>query len=299
MLVEGDVPGRLNTVIIVPHSQAKFIKFSFSTRTLALAAAAVMAAIALSVVAIAYSGNAVSRRAAVQRLQAENRELAEVNRELSETIAEVQKRLDDFEERTARLALAAGMENDPSGVVGSFGDGAQFGSGGPYDRVPDGPDSLRMQGSRIDRQLSLVDSKLTRANEILSSTPTIAPSVGVLTDGFGTRNDPITGRRAFHRGLDISARRGTPVLAPADGVVVFTGRNGGLGRTIRISHGFGFTTVYGHLHEIKVELGDEVRRGDVIGAVGNSGRSTGPHLHYEVHEDGKAKDPLYFILDRF
>jgi murein DD-endopeptidase MepM/ murein hydrolase activator NlpD len=266
---------------------------------LVAAGSALLVAIALSVIAIAYSGNAVSRRADVQRLRAENEELAEVNHELSRTISEVQARLDDFEERTARLALAAGMQGDSVGAVGSLGTGDQVGSGGPYDRLPETPESLRQQGYLIDRQLSLVDERLTEAVEVLSSTPTIAPSVGVLTDGYGSRKDPITGRRAFHRGLDISARRGTPVYAPADGVVVFAGRNGGLGKTIRISHGFGFTTVYGHLHEMKVEPGREVKRGDEIGTVGNSGRSTGSHLHYEVHEDGKAKNPLYYILDRF
>jgi murein DD-endopeptidase MepM/ murein hydrolase activator NlpD len=299
MFVEGDVPGRLNTIIIVPHSQARFIKFSFSTRKLLAAGGALALAVILSIIAIAYSGNAVSRRADVQRLQAENQELTEVNRELSETIAEVQARLDDFEERTARLALAAGMQGDAAGVVGTSIEGGQVGSGGQYDRLPEGRESLRLQGSWIEQQLDLVDRTLSETGEVLSSTPTMAPSVGVLTDGFGTRNDPFTGRRAFHRGLDISARRGTPVHAPADGVVVFAGRNGGLGKTIRISHGFGFTTLYGHLHEMTVELGDEVHRGDLIGTIGSTGRSTGSHLHYEVHEDGKAKDPLYFILDRF
>jgi murein DD-endopeptidase MepM/ murein hydrolase activator NlpD len=289
----------LNTIIIVPHSQARFIKFSFSTRTLILVVSLLAVSVILSAVAIAYSGNAVGRRADVQRLQAENEELAEVNRDLSRTISEVQARLDDFEERTARLALAAGMQGDVAGAVGANAEGSQVGSGGLYNRLPDGPESLRLQGTWIEQQLDLVDRKLSEKGEILASTPTMAPAVGVLTDGFGTRNDPITGRRAFHRGLDISARRGTPVYAPADGVVVFAGRNGGLGKTIRISHGFGFTTLYGHLHEMSVELGDQVHRGDYIGTIGNTGRSTGSHLHYEVHEDGKAKDPLYFILDRF
>ena len=293
------MPGRLNTIIIVPHSQARFIKFSFSTRTLIAAGSLLAVSVILSVVAIAYSGNAVGRRADVQRLQAENQELAEVNRDLSRTISEVQARLDDFEERTARLALAAGMQGDVAGPIGATADGSQVGSGGLYNRLPDGPESLKLQGSWIEQQLDLVDRKLSEKGEILASTPTMAPTVGVLTDGFGTRNDPITGRRAFHRGLDISARRGTPVYAPADGVVVFAGRNGGLGKTIRISHGFGFTTLYGHLHEMNVKLGDQVHRGDHIGAIGNTGRSTGSHLHYEVHEEGKAKDPLYFILDRF
>lgn len=293
------MPRRLNTIIIVPHSQAKFIKFSFSTRTLMYAGASLALAITLSIVAIAYSGNAVSRRADVQRLQAENQELAGVNSELVRTIAEVQSRLDDFEERTARLALAAGMQGNTSGIIGSNAVNNEVGSGGPYDRLPDGPETLKLQGQWIEQQLNMVDQKLSETGEILSSTPTMAPAVGVLTDGYGSRKDPITGRRAFHRGLDISARRGTPVYAPADGVVVFTGRNGGLGKTIRISHGFGFTTMYGHLHEITAELGDEIRRGEQIGTVGNTGRSTGSHLHYEVHEDGKSVDPLYFILDRF
>ena len=293
----GDVPGRLNTVIIVPHSQARFIKFSFSTRTLVAAGMVFALAVALSLAAIAYSGNAVSRRADVERLETENRELADVNQELSRTIGEVQARLDEFEERTARLALAAGMESDAAGIVGVSN--SHVGSGGLYDRVPDAPDALRLQGHWIERQLDLLDDKLAETGKVLSSTPTLSPAVGVLTDGFGTRNDPFTGRRAFHRGLDISARRGTPVYAPADGIVVFAGRNGGLGKTLRISHGFGFTTVYGHLDEMAVAPGDEVRRGDRIGAIGNSGRSTASHLHYEVHEDGKAKDPLYFILDRF
>ncbi len=297
--MEGDVPRRLNTIIIVPHSQARFIKLTFSTRTMVTAGVVLVAAVVLSLVAVAFSGNAVSRRAEAQQLQAENRELVEVNRELSRTIAEVQARLDDFEERTARLALAAGMPNDSPGVVGVVRVDGQVGSGGPYDRLSDPPESLRLQGQWIDQQIKLLDETLAENLDMLSCTPTIAPTIGVLTDGFGTRNDPITGRRAFHRGLDISARRGTPVYATADGVVVFAARNGGLGRTLKISHGFGFTTVYGHLHEIDVELGAEVRRGDRIGAVGNTGRSTGSHLHYEVHQDGAAKNPLYFILDRF
>jgi len=295
----GNVPRRLNTIIIVPHSQARFIKFSFSTRTMMTVAAALVAAVTLSIVAIAYSGNAVSRRADLQRLEAENRELAEVNEELSTTIAEVQARLDDFEERTARLALAAGMQGDATGIIGPNAVDNEVGSGGQYDRLPDGPEALKLQGRWIDQQLDLVDQKIADTSDVLSSTPTMAPTLGVLTDGFGTRNDPITGRRAFHRGLDISARRGTPVYAPADGVVVFAGRNGGLGKTIRISHGFGFTTIYGHLNEIKAQPGDEVHRGDEIGTVGNTGRSTGSHLHYEVHADGKSVDPLYYILDRF
>ncbi len=293
------MPARLNTIIIVPHSKARFLKYSFSTRTAVVVASLAVVALVLSIVAVAYTGTAVNRRAQVERLQVENAELAQVNQNLEKTIAEVQGRLDDFDERTARLALAAGMEAESVGFAGSGGSSSRVGAGGPYDRLAETPQGLIAQGQWVERRLDSVEGHLDEQFKILASTPTIAPAHGLITDGFGRRKDPFTGRLAFHRGLDISARRGSDVKAPADGIVVYAGRNGGLGRTVRISHDFGFTTVYGHLDEISVEPGDEVHRGQVIGLLGNTGRSTGPHLHYEVHVEGKAVNPLYYILDAF
>ncbi len=293
------MPKRLNTIIIVPHSKARFLKFSFSTRTFAVAASAAAIALVLSVIAIAFTGSAVNRRVEMQRLKTENTELTGVNQQLEVTIAEVQGRLDEFEERTARLALAAGMEAEAVGFSGGGTSTTRVGSGGPYDRLPESPDALLMQGRWIRDQLNIVEGQIAKQGEVLASTPTVAPVLGLITDGFGRRKDPFTGRLAFHRGLDISARRGTPIHAPADGIVVFAGRNGGLGKTVRVSHDFGFTTVYGHLDKISVEPGDEIIRGQEVGLLGNSGRSTGPHLHYEVHEEGVAKNPLYYILDAF
>ena len=188
------------------------------------------------------------------------------------------------------------MQADPVVTSETSGGEGRVGSGGPYDRVAESPEVLRVQGEWIDQQLALVEQRLANQDALLSSTPTVAPVSGLLTDGFGRRRDPFTGRHAFHRGLDISARRGTTVAAPGHGIVVFAGRNGGLGKTVKVSHGFGYTTVYGHLDRIDVEPGDEVERGDVIGLLGNTGRSTGPHLHYEVHVDGQAVNPLYYLL---
>jgi murein DD-endopeptidase MepM/ murein hydrolase activator NlpD len=266
---------------------------------LVVAVSAAVVALILSVIAITYTGSAVNRRVEVLRLKSENAELFEVNRQLETTIAEVQGRLDEFEERTTRLALAAGMEAQAVGFSGVGSAATRVGSGGPYDRLPESPEALTAQGRWVQAQLDLVEGRLTEQNHLLASTPTVAPVVGLITDGFGRRKDPFTGRLAYHRGLDISARRGTPIQAPADGIVVFTGRNGGLGRCVRISHDFGFTTVYGHLDKILVEPGAEVHRGQEIGLLGNSGRSTGPHLHYEVHVNGVSKNPLYYILDAF
>jgi len=214
-------------------------------------------------------------------------------------MSEVQSRLDDFEEQTAKLALAAGMEALPDVLGDRVVPSDRFGSGGQYDRLPESPEVLQIQGDWIATQLSEVEKALAHRDEVWAATPSVAPAMGLMTDGFGGRPDPVTGRHALHRGLDISARRGTPVIAPADGVVVFTGLSGGLGKTIRIAHGLGYTTVYGHLDRIEVEPGEEVRRGAKIGTLGNSGRSTGPHLHYEVHVDGEAVNPLYYILDAY
>jgi len=294
------MPRRLNTIIIVPHSKAKFLKLSFSTRTLILSASGIVLALALSMVAILYSGAAVSRSAQVERLAAENRELADVNRQLEQTVSEVQSRLDEFEQRTARLALAAGMASGSIGDRGAADESTDSaGRGGPYDRVPESPERLDLQGRWIEAQLDRVEQHLDEQARRFGSTPTIAPVMGIITDGYGRRTDPFTGRQAFHQGLDLAARRGTPVVATADGVVVYSGRDGGLGRVVKISHGFGYTTVFGHLDKVLAQPGDEVRRGDTIGLLGSTGRSTGPHLHYEVHVDGRAVNPLYYILDAF
>ncbi len=294
------MPRRLNTIIIVPHNKAKFLKLSFSTRTLVMSSVGVALALMLSIVAILYSGAAVSRSAQVKRLTAENRELADVNRQLEQTVSEVQARLDEFEQRTARLALAAGMETGSAEETDAAENRTEkAGRGGPYDRVPESPDRLDLQGRWIEEQLDQVQQHLDEQARRFGSTPTVAPVMGIITDGFGRRTDPFTGRQAFHKGLDLAARRGTPVIATADGVVVYSGRDGGFGRVVKLSHGFGYTTVFGHLDKILVKPGDEVRRGDTIGLLGSSGRSTGPHLHYEVHVDGRAVNPLYYILDAF
>ena len=294
------MPRRLNTIIIVPHNKAKFLKLSFSTRTLVMSSVGVALALMLSIVAILYSGAAVSRSAQVKQLTAENRELADVNRQLEQTVSEVQARLDEFEQRTARLALAAGMETGSAEETDAAESRTEkAGRGGPYDRVPESPDRLDLQGRWIEEQLDQVQQHLDEQARRFGSTPTVAPVMGIITDGFGRRTDPFTGRQAFHKGLDLAARRGTPVIATADGVVVYSGRDGGFGRVVRLSHGFGYTTIFGHLDKILVKPGDEVRRGDTIGLLGSSGRSTGPHLHYEVHVDGRAVNPLYYILDAF
>jgi murein DD-endopeptidase MepM/ murein hydrolase activator NlpD len=121
------------------------------------------------------------------------------------------------------------------------------------------------------------------------------PVEGWFSHGYGWRKDPFTGAREFHRGIDIVAPPGTEVRAPADGFVSRAGRFGDYGRSLDLAHGYGYVTRYAHLQQILVEPGSRVRRGDVIGFVGSSGRSTGPHLHYEVFREGRHVNPWSYL----
>ncbi len=128
-----------------------------------------------------------------------------------------------------------------------------------------------------------------------SAIPSIWPVQGRVTAGFGERMDPFSGEGAFHPGLDIAASYGTDVESAGDGMVIQAGRDAGYGRSILIDHGDGISTRYGHLSKIFVVVGEEVKRGEVIGAVGMSGRTTGPHLHYEVLIHGAPVNPARFL----
>jgi len=137
-------------------------------------------------------------------------------------------------------------------------------------------------------------------SSLLASIPSISPVVGGwISSGFGMRNDPFTGRRKMHHGMDIAQNRNAPVYASADGVITYAKRSGGLGKLIAIDHGFGFSSRYAHLSVILVKFNQQVKRGDIIGRVGSTGRSRGLHLHYEVRLENVPVDPRPFILDKF
>ena len=158
--------------------------------------------------------------------------------------------------------------------------------------------------ARLEREIKLENesfikliSTMERKEDSLRFLPEIKPVTnGRITDGFGKRRHPLFKRIIPHHGIDLSANRGTPILAPADGYVTFTGRNGGFGLFISIDHKYGFKTHYGHLQKIYVRRGQFISRGEKIGEVGNSGISTAPHLHYEVHYRNKPLDPANFYF---
>ncbi|MCP4397951.1 MAG: M23 family metallopeptidase [bacterium] len=132
---------------------------------------------------------------------------------------------------------------------------------------------------------------------LLDSTPSVWPVKGWVTSGFGTRKSPFTGKRTAHSGLDIATKSGTPIIAPANGIVSFAGTKGAFGKVMVIDHGNSYTTFYAHCKTLLKKVGDKVKRGDQIAKVGNTGRSTGSHLHYEVRVNGVTLNPNKYILD--
>ncbi len=154
-----------------------------------------------------------------------------------------------------------------------------------------------IKGSELKEQnvLQLLEI-LSDRQSLLRSTPSIQPARGWLSSGFGYRVNPTTNTAILHQGLDIAASPGTPIHAPADGVISYAGWDEGYGKLISIDHGYGVVTRYGHNSQLFVTVGQKVKRGDVIGAVGNTGRSTGPHLHYEVRINDVPVDPINYIL---
>lgn len=150
----------------------------------------------------------------------------------------------------------------------------------------------------IENRLTTVRDDVDRRNALAAATPSIWPAHGWLSSIVGSRTDPITGGADYHAGLDISADHGSPVYATADGVVIHASREGAYGNLITIDHGYGLETRYGHLSGYEVKPGAKVKRGEVVGRVGATGRATGSHLHYEVRVNGRLLNPLQLLLQQ-
>jgi murein DD-endopeptidase MepM/ murein hydrolase activator NlpD len=158
-------------------------------------------------------------------------------------------------------------------------------------------DQLQVAATGQKNGLSTLLDALEGQKNLLACTPAIKPSKGYLTSRFGYRKSPFTGRREMHKGLDIANREGTLIIAPADGTVKFVGRRGLMGKTMMIDHGHGMVTRYGHLKGYLKKRGEPVKRGEAIAEMGDTGRSTGPHLHYEVHLNGVPVNPIKYIIN--
>jgi septal ring factor EnvC (AmiA/AmiB activator) len=166
---------------------------------------------------------------------------------------------------------------------------------------------LEMNVDNLTRKVKLelasyssIYNKVIKESDRLQSIPSIRPvNGGYINSGFGYRNDPFTSKPRFHYGQDITVSSGTNIYAPADGVVKYSARQGGFGKVIKLDHGYGYRTIFAHLSKFYVKWGQKVKRGDLIGKSGNTGRSAGPHLHYEVHRNGVPQNPLDYFFSGY
>jgi len=287
------------TVMVVPDARAGMKRFHLEGKHLALGLGGVAVILALAFAApllLAWGVHLDSRLAVVA---AERDRLAENSASMEASLADLRQKLDRFERRTEKLAALAGLDL-PSVQSAGQGVGAGIENLSPRARadvLAAEAEALHDRSDLVGRRLDTVERAIRSQSERLAHVPSIFPVRGLIGAGFGWRRDPFTGLRQFHRGIDISAPEGTPVRAPADGIVVKAERNGGYGKVLYIAHGNGIVTRYGHLSAYRVRPGQKVHRGDVIGLVGSTGRSTAPHLHYEVLVGGRQVDPMRYIMD--
>jgi murein DD-endopeptidase MepM/ murein hydrolase activator NlpD len=288
------------SIISGDKSRAKHFKFSRGFLVV-LAGLLALSTVAFSAILYDYSGlkktlpamHALEREVTHQRAQIQA---------FAKNISALKMNLAELQEAEREIRVLADLEPF-GGADGLYG----IGGSSPDDLNP--KLSLQKKHDGLVRQmhdqaeylaevsavqkdaLESLRQDLESRNSLLASTPSIRPTTGWISSGFGYRKSPFTGRREFHRGMDIATRMNTPVVAPADGIVAFVGRKGGLGNAMVIDHGHGFVTRYGHLAKCLAKRGACVQRGDKIALVGNSGRTTAPHLHYEVRLNGLPVNP--------
>lgn len=324
------------SVIVVSDETSPIRRFNVRRTTVKRAVWGAGIVAVLLLVALADWVNVRIQHAELERLRAENAEQQARIDSFDEVVAEVETTLGMVKEFERKVRVIANLPGSAAAggtdvvEVGGGEDGDLARDEGPVESAPTrvGPASrsdtagpraagkarsgsledrvsqLRKEALRLNRvaeqrQLSLQElvAQLEDKHLRMASSPAVWPTQGWLTSRFGTRISPFTGKRQFHAGIDVAGAKGTPVVATARGNVVFAGGKGPLGKTVILDHGHGVRTHYGHNDGVLVKRGDTVERGGQIATLGNTGRSTGPHLHYTVEVHGKAVNPLDYIFD--
>jgi murein DD-endopeptidase MepM/ murein hydrolase activator NlpD len=300
------------SVIIVPHTKTSTRTLCFSHKKLKIIT---IGGIALGLVLLAvlvdYARMSVIR-ARYRALKAETAEQKSTIAGYEKSITELQSKITGLESYTKKLNVMAGLKSpdvltSPAGVGGGAPDNEEP---DPYIEPPQAPaprgpqviglgtvKDLSQKALSLEDNLTSLVKFFESDNLRLASTPSIMPAAGWISSVFGHRNDPFTGAWTMHWGIDISTNIGNPILATADGIVIKVQTDKYLGKNVTISHGNGFTTVYGHMSNFAVKAGQKVKRRDIIGYIGQTGKAAGPHVHYEVFRDGKRVDPRNYLLE--
>lgn len=272
------------TVIIAPNVSSKVLKLSIHHKAIYIAACLIVMIALIGVYAVVRVAQHESLNFAYYSVKTENERLKQDNEAFQNSYARLKNQISYIEDVSKTLARQADMENVTALET-------QVGTGGP-----EAISALDKAADRLESNIRQISDQLRASHLRLASIPTGLPVNGYITDGFGMRRNPFGGGGSeFHSGLDISVDFGTPVSVTADGLVVWAAPHGGYGNLVAVYHSNGITTRYAHLSKITVEPGQRVRRGDQIGLAGSTGRSTAPHVHYEVRENDQAIDPRRYI----
>lgn len=290
------------TIMIVPHAAAKFRRLKISKNFLIAAGCFLGLVFTAGLMFPHYLLRSTQLSASMQRLARENLELKKASEKFDESLADLRSRLAEFEAKATKFAMLAGVEETPAQQLAAGGSSFDLNGLSPKASqavIQAEINTLKERSGVLQDTFRVLDMAFQKQSLLLSSTPSIYPVHGLLGNGYGWRRDPFTGMRDFHQGLDLVAPLGTRVVAPADGIVTKAGPAGGFGNSVFISHGYGIITRYGHLSGYVVRVGQRVKRGDAVATVGSTGRSTGPHLHYELLVHQRNVDPIKYILEEY
>jgi murein DD-endopeptidase MepM/ murein hydrolase activator NlpD len=295
------------TLMIVPGQSGSIRRFHVPRLWLRRAT---LGGVGLAVALLALSIDYVRVRAnlyELERLRTETRDQREQIQAYAERMEAISTKLSRIDSFERKLRIITNLDPaDPlplPGIGGTDGEmlsatDVSWMSRSKRDEViKEGLETLADAADAQDESLQGLVHHLEDQSARLVHTPSIAPAHGWVTSTFGYRMSPYTGEREFHKGLDIAGRMGTPIFAAADGEVLYAMQKKALGYAVKIRHGYGVETVYGHMQETMVKPGQAVKRGQQIGLMGSTGRSTGPHVHYAVVVNGKGVDPRNYILD--
>jgi murein DD-endopeptidase MepM/ murein hydrolase activator NlpD len=237
----------------------------------------------------------------LRELRVSNSELKRQNLDYELSVEHLNDRVASLQDFVRKLSVMAGLdttvEDDVDGGVGGPHDLDYTTTSGAFAEVKGELDRMKGELAGLEQKSRVLERFYEENNLMLASTPSIWPVRGYFSSSFGVRNDPFTGEREMHYGVDVSTMTGRPVVATADGIVLYAARRGTYGNIVVIDHKFGVMTRYAHLSGFNTRAGQQVKRGDVVGFVGNTGRSRAPHLHYEVWVQDRPTSPLDYILE--
>ncbi|MCR4410546.1 MAG: M23 family metallopeptidase [Candidatus Saccharicenans sp.] len=295
------MPKKFVSIVIVPNWKTSFRTINIPQKAVRLMIGAGISFLVLFVFFLLDYFSMTMTKARYRELLKETAVQKETIATYENTISQMKETISNFEEYARKINVLAGLQSAENlkgepGLGG--GEKVDFNHAPQIKNVEPGAlQAIKQRADAVEKNLNYMLHFFESQTAVLATTPTIWPTVGWVSSSFGPRIDPFTGRNAFHAGLDIATNLNNPVVATADGVVVQVGFDKYKGNYVSISHGNGFSTEYWHLNKYTVKSGQKISRGQVIGYVGKTGKALGPHLHYEVHLNGKPINPIHYIIE--